>query len=235
MALPTPPMLGYHIPLPDIGISSNHRRSQSNDTHRRRSWSPPTPMIGRHCRWYSASDTHSKPEGRTSAQQSQFRPNTPPEFSGYGWGSQSSASGTYDSETEGGFMGASPSVSPEVGIVHLPEETDYHAPHGGGIEKPRVTSTRTREASEQRRKKPAKYACPISGCKSTFTRRINLTGHIRAHKNERPFVCHWGGCGRRFARLHDCRRHEQLHAEEPSFGCDGCGKKFARLDALSRH
>ncbi|KAJ7699504.1 hypothetical protein B0H14DRAFT_3100230 [Mycena olivaceomarginata] len=98
-----------------------------------------------------------------------------------------------------------------------------------------VGSKRTMQASQSRRSQRAKYNCPVSGCESTFTRRINLNGHLRAHSDERPFVCRWTACGRAFARLHDCKRHEHLHTIDPSFACNGCRKKFARLDALNRH
>ncbi|KAF7354264.1 Calcineurin responsive transcriptional factor [Mycena venus] len=110
--------------------------------------------------------------------------------------------------------------SPEIPIVVLKQD---------------VTSERTMMASRLRRREEAKYRCPVVGCGSTFTRRINLKGHIRAHSDERPFVCSWNGCGKAFARLHDQKRHEQLHAIDRPFQCDGCKRKFFRLDVLNRH
>ncbi|KAJ7822386.1 hypothetical protein B0H14DRAFT_2370777, partial [Mycena olivaceomarginata] len=98
-----------------------------------------------------------------------------------------------------------------------------------------VTSESTKKASQIRRTQQAKYDCAVPGCGSTFTRRVNLNGHIRAHSDERPFVCSWAGCGRAFVRQHDQRRHGQLHAIGRPFACDGCKRKFARLDALNRH
>ncbi|KAJ7301630.1 hypothetical protein DFH08DRAFT_635102, partial [Mycena albidolilacea] len=110
------------------------------------------------------------------------------------------------------------------------------------VSKQDVTPLRTSKASHNRRKQEAKYASPMPGCESTFTRRINLNGHLRAHSDERPFVCRWPECGRAFPRQHDCKRHKQLHTNYPSFVCGGgesgaggCGKKFARMDALNRH
>ncbi|KAF7354266.1 Calcineurin responsive transcriptional factor [Mycena venus] len=110
--------------------------------------------------------------------------------------------------------------SPEIPIVVLKQD---------------VTSERTMKASHLRRRKEAKYECPVAGCGSTFTRHINLNGHIRAHSDERPFVCSWDGCSKAFARLHDHKRHEQLHTIDRPFACEGCKKYFARLDALNRH
>ncbi|KAJ7340013.1 hypothetical protein DFH08DRAFT_630002, partial [Mycena albidolilacea] len=101
--------------------------------------------------------------------------------------------------------------------------------------KQNVGSTRTRSASRNRRRQGAKYGCPVSGCESTFTRHVNLNGHVRAHSDERPFVCRWTACGKAFVRLHNCKRHEHLHTIDPSFACNGCRKEFVRLDALNRH
>ncbi|KAG5635980.1 hypothetical protein H0H81_009468 [Sphagnurus paluster] len=105
----------------------------------------------------------------------------------------------------------------------------------GGVSKPNVTTGRTANASQKRRKQEATFVCPVPGCGSTFTRSFNLKGHIRSHKEEKPFQCPWPGCGKGFARQHDCKRHEQLHTNYRPFNCDGCGKQFARMDALNRH
>lgn len=65
-----------------------------------------------------------------------------------------------------------------------------------------------------------------------------LLGHMRAHRNEKPYVCGHEGCGKAFARSHDCKRHEKLHLKAGAavnHTCKGCDKSFARLDALQRH
>ena len=49
------------------------------------------------------------------------------------------------------------------------------------------------------------YACHL--CSKRFTRKINLTSHIRNHNQERPFAC--AECGKDFTRLNDRRRHER--------------------------
>jgi hypothetical protein len=106
---------------------------------------------------------------------------------------------------------------------------------GGNVPKPNVTTGRTANASQIRRKQPANFICPVPGCGSTFTRSFNLKGHIRSHNEEKPYLCPWPGCGKGFARQHDCKRHEQLHTNYRPFTCDGCQKQFARMDALNRH
>ncbi|KAG6839886.1 hypothetical protein C0991_010760 [Blastosporella zonata] len=50
---------------------------------------------------------------------------------------------------------------------------------GGGIvavSKPNVTTGRTANASQRRRKQEATFVCPVQGCGSTFTRSFNLKG-----------------------------------------------------------
>ncbi|KAM0749108.1 hypothetical protein T439DRAFT_290877 [Meredithblackwellia eburnea MCA 4105] len=72
-------------------------------------------------------------------------------------------------------------------------------------------------------------------CGETFTRRYNLRGHQRAHRNEKPFMCSYEGCEKAFARAHDCKRHELLHLGVRRYHCDPCQRDFVRLDALQRH
>jgi transcription factor CRZ1 len=45
-----------------------------------------------------------------------------------------------------------------------------------GVSKPNVTTIRTTNASQKRRKQEATFVCPVPGCNSTFTRSFNLKG-----------------------------------------------------------
>ncbi|KAJ3887690.1 hypothetical protein C8J55DRAFT_563555 [Lentinula edodes] len=44
------------------------------------------------------------------------------------------------------------------------------------VEKQTVTTSAIKMASTKRRKKEAKFLCPVPGCETTFTRRVNLNG-----------------------------------------------------------
>lgn len=46
-----------------------------------------------------------------------------------------------------------------------------------------------------------KFACPEEGCSKSFTRRYNLSAHLRCHRLEKPFGCVI--CPQAFARKHD--------------------------------
>jgi uncharacterized Zn-finger protein len=87
------------------------------------------------------------------------------------------------------------------------------------------------------------FICPY--CDAKFTRKYNLSLHLRIHQtpNEKPFVC--SVCGKGFARQGDRTRHlASLHSDNNRFVCGGtlksgaewgCGRTFNRADGLARH
>ncbi|KAJ3361394.1 hypothetical protein HDU91_003940 [Kappamyces sp. JEL0680] len=82
-----------------------------------------------------------------------------------------------------------------------------------------------------------RFLCTEPGCEKSFTRRYNLSAHLRCHRSEKPFVCSAPGCTLAFARKHDLSRHfKSLHEHKRSYGpCPFCDGYFTRSDALSRH
>jgi uncharacterized Zn-finger protein len=80
-----------------------------------------------------------------------------------------------------------------------------------------------------------KFACPEEGCHKSFTRRYNLSAHLRCHRLERPYEC--TQCTQAFARKHDLQRHiRSLHDQNKIYGpCPYCTLYFTRSDALQRH
>ncbi|GAA5867006.1 hypothetical protein JCM8547_008406 [Rhodosporidiobolus lusitaniae] len=106
---------------------------------------------------------------------------------------------------------------------------------GGDFTKESKTTQATIDAAKKRRNSNAvaKFVCEL--CGETFTRRYNLRGHQRAHRNEKPYKCSYEGCDKAFARAHDCKRHELLHLGVRKYHCSPCKRDFVRLDALHRH
>jgi len=78
-------------------------------------------------------------------------------------------------------------------------------------------------------------------CSKVFTKKYNLTSHLRSHSNERPHQCEV--CSQAFARESDRQRHMLTHGEG-KYKCGGtlsdgtswgCGQSFTRSDILSSH
>jgi hypothetical protein len=82
---------------------------------------------------------------------------------------------------------------------------------------------------------PKKFPCPFENCNKSFTRKYNLSAHLRCHNQEKPFECIV--CPMKFARKHDLQRHiRSLHEQKKQYGpCEYCNAYFTRSDALARH
>ncbi|KZT23096.1 hypothetical protein NEOLEDRAFT_1070144 [Neolentinus lepideus HHB14362 ss-1] len=81
--------------------------------------------------------------------------------------------------------------------------------------KSKVATSAIEQASQLRRKNPAKWLCET--CGSTFTRRNNLKGHTTSHKGERPYRCQFPRCDRSFARASDRKRHTKTVHKDDSY------------------
>ncbi|KAM7213295.1 hypothetical protein V8F06_011306 [Rhypophila decipiens] len=96
-------------------------------------------------------------------------------------------------------------------------------------------------------KQKAEGVFKCSECPRRFTRKFNLTNHMRTHQNSKPFACRFATCGKRFTRSDDRVRHEAIHEigeGRKTFVCFGvldngttwgCKKSFKRADKLRAH
>ncbi|KAL0094694.1 hypothetical protein J3Q64DRAFT_1715440 [Phycomyces blakesleeanus] len=96
------------------------------------------------------------------------------------------------------------------------------------------------ESSEPEQKMPRNksvkkpYQCDI--CKARFSRRYNLTTHVKTHDKQRIKEHGCTFCDKAFDRKHDRDRHvATVHHNKRTFTCKICPTSFTRRDALSRH
>ncbi|KAI8878415.1 hypothetical protein K501DRAFT_287882 [Backusella circina FSU 941] len=96
--------------------------------------------------------------------------------------------------------------------------------------KPAKRRTNKRSATQNTQK----HECLL--CGMHFTRRYNLSSHMKTHDANRfkPFPCKL--CNKQFDRKHDLARHvSTVHNGERAFNCSQCNCTFSRKDALNRH
>jgi uncharacterized C2H2 Zn-finger protein len=101
---------------------------------------------------------------------------------------------------------------------------------------PQIVSTQSRS-----RRKQTNRELRCEYCSKVFTKKYNLSSHLKTHSNDRPYKC--GVCGLGFARESDYNRHMSTHSEK-LYKCGGtlkdgslwgCGRPFSRADILSTH
>ncbi|XP_061880997.1 zinc finger protein 501-like [Entelurus aequoreus] len=83
------------------------------------------------------------------------------------------------------------------------------------------------------KKKTGKKRLSCSVCAKSFTRKSNLTQHMRAHKGEKPFIC--SVCGKSFSLKSSLTEHLRTHTGEKPFNCSVCGKSFCQKSSLTEH
>jgi uncharacterized Zn-finger protein len=100
-------------------------------------------------------------------------------------------------------------IKAEITHYHSREQDMHHFPSPDSLKEAntiyipllKASSSATAKSPQQR------FRCTETGCDKSFTRRYNLSAHLRCHRSEKPFACPHEGCILAFARKHDLSRY----------------------------
>ena len=109
------------------------------------------------------------------------------------------------------FPQAYNNIKAEITHYHSCEQDMHNFPSPDSLKEANtiyIPVRKTSSSSSATAKSPQqRFRCTETGCDKSFTRRYNLSAHLRCHRNEKPFACPHEGCILAFARKHDLSRY----------------------------
>lgn len=81
--------------------------------------------------------------------------------------------------------------------------------------------------------KTAQLTFVCTTCNKNFSKKYNLTQHIKIHIGEKPYSCDI--CYKSFIQKSDCTKHIKTHTKEKPYSCKICDKRFSLKPYLAQH